>query len=54
VEGDFWVVLLGFLEGGWENVMFFDGEFVVSLWWINGELWSVERTILSGENLPLF
>jgi hypothetical protein len=30
--------LRGFLKGVGENVVFFDGEFVVSLWWIDGEL----------------
>jgi hypothetical protein len=32
----FFVVLQGFFEGVGENVVFFDGEFVVSLWWIDG------------------
>jgi hypothetical protein len=31
--------LLAFLQGVGENVVFFDGEFVVSLWWIDGDLW---------------
>jgi len=32
-------LLLGFLQGGVKNVVFRDGEFVVSLWWIDGGLW---------------
>jgi hypothetical protein len=31
--------LQGFLKGVGENVVFFAGEFVVSLRWIDGELW---------------
>jgi hypothetical protein len=37
-NGSSWF-LLGFLAGVGENVVFFDGEFVVSLWWIDGGLW---------------
>jgi hypothetical protein len=37
-EGSLWF-LLGFLMGVAENAVFFDGQFVVSLWWIDGGLW---------------
>jgi hypothetical protein len=30
--------LRAFLQGVGENVVFFDGEFVVRLWWIDGGL----------------
>jgi hypothetical protein len=36
--GGIFADFLGFLKGVGENVVFFDGEFVVSLWWIDGKL----------------
>jgi hypothetical protein len=35
----FFLFLLVFLRGVLENVRFSCGAFVVSLWWIRGELW---------------
>jgi hypothetical protein len=32
------VVFAGFFQGGWRKCGVFDGEFVVSLWWIDGKL----------------
>jgi hypothetical protein len=54
LERDFRGFCRVFCRGVGENVVFFDGEFVVSLWWIDGELWLFECMILGAENLSLF
>jgi hypothetical protein len=46
--------LLGFLRGVAKNVVFFDGEFVVSLWWSDGGLWRFECLIWGGDFFPFF
>jgi hypothetical protein len=42
VAGAFFCVIAGVFEGGFEDVRFLYGVFVVMLWWIRGELWSVD------------
>jgi hypothetical protein len=42
VAGAFFVFLRAFLKGVLENGCFFRGVFVVSLWWIRGEWWSID------------
>ena len=37
-----------FFEGVLENVRFLCGVFVVKLWWIRGELWSVGDRFVVG------
>jgi hypothetical protein len=38
----FFAFLRAFLRGALENVRFLDGVFVVKMWWIRGESWSIE------------
>jgi hypothetical protein len=48
VAGAFLCFLLVFFEGVLENVRFLGGVFVVSLWWIDGELWVGWRLFCGG------
>jgi hypothetical protein len=42
VAGAFFCAFTGIFEGVLENVRFWCGVFVVSLWWICGELWLLD------------
>jgi hypothetical protein len=42
LAGLFFAFLLAFLRGVLENVRFLDGVFVVKMWWIRGESWSLD------------
>jgi hypothetical protein len=46
--GAFFVLFGAFLRGVWEKCDFSDGVFVVKLWWICGELWSVDDRSVVG------
>jgi hypothetical protein len=42
MAGAFFCLFTGIFEGGLENVRFLGGVFVVKMWWIRGESWSIE------------
>jgi hypothetical protein len=47
-------VLRVFLRGVLGNRAFFDGNLLVKLWWLCGELWCEDGAYLSAENFSLF
>jgi hypothetical protein len=46
VAGAFFCVFAGIFEGGFEKCVFFWCVFVVKLWWIRGESWSIDDFFL--------
>jgi hypothetical protein len=48
------VVLWVFLRGVLEKMGAERGFLMVNLWWVRGELWSVDDWFLAAENFPLF
>jgi hypothetical protein len=45
VAGAFFALLRAFLKGVLRKARFWCGVFVVIVWWIRGELWSIEGCI---------